>query len=304
MAAATSSSSHLGVDVAPHTPTLSSGRNHSRRSSDTDPMCQVRVLLITLFAILLSCKEQEVPVFDPSDSLVRFSSTFTNFSLIGNTESEPVFDIELVLAGTASENDRIVSCEVVDNDTNSAIVGQDFSVVEALVPSGSQSGFIRIKVKAFDEDEFAKKTTTIRIVPNETFKYVYSGMDVTYVTWSNEYVRPAGEDVYRSWWYYFCKGYSQNYHKILVEILGEDVQYSSQFNSARKHDDIIYRAPSWWYSASRTLYDTVKKHDQEHPDSPYMHSEDYEEYSSYDKAVGSGKKPDTIPTILSTLLVM
>ena len=44
IASATFSSSHRGVEVAPHTPTLSSGRNHSLRISLTAPMCQVRML--------------------------------------------------------------------------------------------------------------------------------------------------------------------------------------------------------------------------------------------------------------------
>ncbi len=262
------------------------------------------ILLTVALALAGSCREQDVAVYDPADSLVRFGSTMTSFSLIGNKDAEPVFDINLILAGTECDYDRPVAYEIIDTTFNTAVLGQDFTVEEAVVPAGSLSGHLRIKVKAFSEDEFAKQTTSFRILPNEHFKYIYSGLDVTYVTWSNQFVRPTGEDVFRSWWYFFSQGYSQNYHKILAEFLGEDIQYTSRFASARKNDDLIFKADSWWYASSRALYDMVKKHDQEHPDAPYMHSEDYEYYSSPYLPVGGGKKPDVIPTILSTLLVM
>ena len=262
------------------------------------------ILLTAVVALLGSCTEQDVAVFDPADSLVRFDSNQTSFSLIGNKEAEPVFKINLVLVGPACDYDRIVTYEIVDTTFNSAVAGQDFTVQQALVPAGSLSGYISIKVKAFSEDEFSKQTTTFRLLPNDNFKHIYAGGDITYVTWSNQFVRPTGEDVYRSWWYYFSQGYSQNYHKILAELFGEDIQYTSVYASARKNDDLIFRANSWWYAASRTLYETVKKHDQEHPEAPYMHSEDYEYYSSPYLPVGGGKKPETIPTILSTLLIM
>ena len=43
MALATSSSSHLGVDVAPHTPTLSSALNHSLLISATESIWYVQI---------------------------------------------------------------------------------------------------------------------------------------------------------------------------------------------------------------------------------------------------------------------
>jgi len=263
-----------------------------------------KFIYITAAALLAlcSCRQDEVATFDPDHSLVCFASKITNLSLIGVTEAEPVFDIAVTLVGPARDYDRKVTVEVVDTSFNTAVLNQDFWIEDAVVPAGSLSGTIRLKVKSFGEASM-QRTTTLKLIVNDDFKYIYNGLDITYVTWSNQYVRPSSY-VYWSWWYFFCRGYSQNLHKLMVEVLGEEVQYSSHSASARNDPAMNYHAPSWWYNANRTLHDAVKEHDKAHPEAPYMHSDDYEVYTSYEQTVGSGTKPETPPTILSTLLIL
>lgn len=268
--------------------------------------CKMNIKYFTpviLLALLCSCKQADIETYAVSDSLVHFKSLDSAFSLIGNTDENPVLTIDLTLVGPACDYDRKVSVEAYDNGSTNAVEGEDFWIEDALVPAGELSGSVKIRVKPIADGTFAKYTTGLRILPNEDFPYSYEDYNRTSFVWSNEYVRPTYL-VYYSWWYFFCKGYSQNLHRLLVDILGEEIENTSYASAARKDPDVSFKVVGWWYNASRTLYSAVRDHDRANPDSPYMHSDDYEVYASPSIAVGEGTKPDTIPTILSTLLVM
>ncbi len=258
---------------------------------------------ILLLALLCSCKQADIGTYSVSDSLVHFKSQESVFSLIGNTDENPVFTIDVTLVGPACDYDREISVEAFDNGSTNATEGVDFRIENAVVPAGELSGQIKVRVKPIEEGTYAKYTTGLKIVPNNYFPYSFENYDRTSLVWSNEYVRPTYL-VYYSWWYFFCKGYSQNLHKVIVEILGEEAEVSSFATSARNDPDVSFKANTWWYNASRTLYSAVKEHDKANPDSPYMHSDDYEVYAVPSTPVGEGKKPDTVPTILSTLIVI
>ena len=65
---------------------------------------------------------------------------------------------------------------------------------------------------------------------------------------------------------------------------------------------LIYKDPTWWSALNKRVRELVRDHDTAHPDAPYMHSEDYEDYPKADTPVGQGVKPSVIPTIYSTLI--
>ena len=121
------------------------------------------------------------------------------------------------------------------------------------------------------------------------------------IEWSEEYVRPE-LGVWRYWYLYFSHGYSRALHKLIVETFGEEIEhYTGSSGYVKTNPELTMKMPTWWYEASRTLYQAVKAYDAAHPDAPLMHSEDYQRYNGYNQAVGEGTVPDVIPTIFETL---
>jgi len=274
---------------------------------DANRKCNMRRLVSYLAAAIaallaLSCSEQEIPVYDASNASVFFASKTTEFSLKSVSETVTDLKISLDMFGPVCDYDRQIKVELADSSWNDAVEYVDFTLVEALVPAGEMKGRIVLRVQ--NPEDLTSKTTTLAIIPDAVFPYIVKDHDYTKVHWSKEYIRPSKDIVWQTWFLFFSQGYSRRYHQLLIEKFGEEIERSSYKSSALKDPDCVYHVNSWWYSANRELYDYVKEHDKANPDSPLMHSEDYELYSSYAVAVGSGIKPETPPTILSTLNVL
>lgn len=257
---------------------------------------------IAVALMALSCTEAEIPVYQVSDSAVYFSKKSTEFSLKGNTEAEPELVIPINLHGPACDYDRQISVAVADSTFNDAVLGKDFNIVSAVVPANELSGSIVLKVKALD-NEVTSHTVALVLEADESFPRTVKGGNYTKVHWSKEFVRPDNEYAWQSWFYFFSTGYSVAYHELLYNFFGPDIEISGYTNGAMRDPNSVYHVISWWYAASRDFYNFVKEHDAANPDTPYMHSKDYEVYQNYKQAVGDGTKPEVIPTVLSTLLV-
>lgn len=257
----------------------------------------IAAALLAIFC--LSCTQEDIPVYDVADSAVKFQHKSEQFSLRGETASKIDLKIKLDLFGPACDHDRKIKVEVVDSSYNNAVLGSDFEIVEAVVPAGELSGRIVLNVKMVSIDS-PTKITTLAIRPSEDFQYLASGADVCQVIWSDEYMRPSNQWAWQSWYYFFGPCYSKAYHKLLVEVLGDEIEHSGYSNGAKNDPDTDYRVLTWWYAQAGQFYEFVKAHDAAHPDDPYMHSDDFETYTSYLTPVGQGIKPDVIPTILST----
>ena len=107
----------------------------------------------------------------------------------------------------------------------------------------------------------------------------------------------------RSWYLYISTGYSKALHKILVEEYGDEIDFCvRQRSAATPENGLIYKDPTWWSALNKRVREIVRDHDLLHPDSPYMHSDDYEDYPNSSTPVGQGRKPAVIPTIYSTLV--
>lgn len=263
-----------------------------------------KVLCLSLcsLALLPACTELEIPVYQDKDSTLYFSTLVQEYSLKGYAEPEVEISVPLIMAGTVCDYDRPVAIELVDTTSNTATLGVDFSIEEAVVRSGESKGYIKLKVQNLDADVSAKRVM-LRIAQNEYFQRPYANNTYSDIVWTAEYARPSVETVWKSWFYFFSPSYSKAYHKLLVDYFGQDIEKSSYESKAIKDTTLIYRTQNWWYSASRDFYQFVKDHDQANPEQPYMHSSDYEKYSRYTLSVGQGDKADTPPTVLSTLLV-
>lgn len=248
-----------------------------------------------------ACKKDNVEAYGIGDSAVCFESQSATFSLRGMTEETAVIAVKTVLVGPVSDSDRKFEVRVVPEKVNTAVEGKDFRVLDAVVKAGALSGVVELEVNRLEED-MPMLTTSIEIVPGENFRAGYPAYMKSSVTWSDGYVRPV-YGVWRAWFTYFSKSYSRKYHEVVVAALGEEAErYVDRRTYAT--DELEYKLPTWWFSASRILRDYVQKYDKEHPDAPLMHSSDYEFYYSYDLGVGNGTRPENPPTILSTLTVL
>lgn len=261
------------------------------------------ILLPALAFCLASCEEVDIPVYKVEDSAVFFATRAVSYSLKGFTGAEKELEIPVSLIGPVCDYDREIKVAVVDTSFNTAAEGRDFTVVSAGVPAGALSGKVVLNVKNLAED-VDKLAVLLEIQPNDNFARKVSKSMTTQVVWSKEYVRPSDPLVWDSWFLFFSKSYSRNLHEIIVSLFGEEVEISSQKTGARKREDLIYRQPSWWYAASRELFEYVRDYDKAHPDAPLMHSSDYELYQNSSVPVGEGYTPDRIPTILETLLII
>ena len=250
--------------------------------------------------VLCSCAKDPIKAYDTGDSTVYFLSPTNVFSLIGKSGDEIELTIPVNLVGPVADYDREIALEIKDS---TAVQNVDFSIVSSKVAAGALSGSIVLRVKALPENVDGLYAR-FSIIPNDSFPEKFRKNTSSVVGWTASYARPR-EEVWRYWFLYFSNGYSKALHKIISEELGPDADtYTGSRKYATDFPELTFKLPTWWYSASRQLRDAVEAHDKANPDSPYMHSSDYEHYDDWSTPVGEGKKPDEIPTILETLNVM
>ena len=260
-----------------------------------------RAITISCAAALLlaGCAKSEIPVYKLEDSAVAFQQVTNNYSLRGMTEPERIINVAIQLIGPASEQARPIAIEI---EEVSAKQGVDFTVESCEVAAGALAGNLALKVKKFPEG-VTSRSINVTLLTNEYLKQGYKPYLTANITWTDSYERPM-EQVWRYWWLYLSKAYSRNYHKLLVEIYGDDIEKYCCSRSYAEQYDLIYKLPTWWFSTNHELTEIVRKHDLANPGDPYRHSSDYETYSGFTKPVGSGdglKEGDIPPTILETL---
>lgn len=270
-----------------------SRKNESKMKRTT---IKAMAAVCAIFGIFTSCRKDEVKPYDVKDCAVNFRAKTNSYSLKGMTEDTRDLVIPVDLVGPAVDYDREIALEIEDLE---GVRDRDFRLRSACIKAGELSGSIILNVNRLEEGQNALDCK-ISIVPNEYFRAGIPAYQQSVISWTELYARPA-QEVWRAWFLFFCKGYSQNLHKVIIEALGEEVEFYT--NSKPTEEGQIRKMPTWWYSASRELREYVKKHDQENPDSPLMHSEDYEYYGVYTAPVGAGRKPEKIPTILETLII-
>ena len=258
-------------------------------------------ILMLLSLLTLSCKVDDIDTYDMKDSAVVFKTRSVQFSMKGVTEEYASRTLNLDLVGQIADYDRRIDIRVQENSTNTAHEDTDFKIGEAVMKAGEYVASVEFSIHKLPEG-VENMNVTLEIVPNEYFRKGYPATSQILVSWSEEYVRPTHEAVWRWWYNFFCKGYSKNFHKLLVELFGPEIEtYTNTASAAREDETLEYKLPSWWYAANSKLLDYVRKYDAEHPDAPLMHSDDYEAYTGYQTPVGSGTKPERIPTIYETL---
>ena len=258
------------------------------------------VSLLLPLLLLFSCQEEQIHTYAPEDSAVQFHGLTNSFSFKGMTEEYRDVQIPVDLIGYCADYDR--EFKVVAEDST-AVLGRDFTITSSLIKAGEVRGNICLRVNHLPAG-VERQDVRLRIVPNEHFREGPPRYSVSDVSWSEEYVRP-NPYVWRGWYLFFSRGYSKEYHRLLVSYFGEEIEHVvNQKTPANEDATLVYKLPAWWYSATREFRSFVRQHDDAGLEPPYRHSEDYELYSSYTQAVGEGNKPETPPTILETLNVL
>ncbi|MBE6215088.1 MAG: DUF4843 domain-containing protein [Bacteroidales bacterium] len=250
----------------------------------------------------VSCKVDDIDTYSMENSAVVFQTEAVQFSMKGVTEEYTEKTLTLDLVGRIADYDRKIDLRVIADAANTAIQDVDFKIGEAVMKAGEYVAEVDFLIHKMPEG-VDNQNVTIEIVPNEHFRKGYPKTSKVYISWSEEYVRPSKSVVWKDWFDFFCRGYSRNYHKVLVEVFGEEIEtYTRSVASAREDETLTLKLNDWWYGAQSKLVDYVRKYDAAHPDAPLMHSDDYETYTTYKDPVGTGKRPERIPTIYETLL--
>ncbi len=266
-------------------------------------MARYYVFGLALVLTAVSCHTDDIKPYNLDDAAVVFSSTSTSFSLKGVTEDEVAFTIPITLIGPTTDYDRRIDVAIGRNSETNAVEGEDFEILKSQIDSGATSGVVNILVKNNLTIDVTRKQTVLTLTPNEYFREGYPSYMSSVVSWSEEYVRPK-QEVWRYWYTYFSKYYSRNYHELMVEVFGEEIEYATgSQNYASADTTLVYHLPTWWYAATRQFREYIGDYDATHSD-PLMHSSDCMYYSSYLVADGAGEVPDEIPTIYETIIVL
>lgn len=256
-------------------------------------------ILIACF-LAVACGKSEIPTYKMEDSAVCFYQVTNSFSLRGMTEPVRTISVPVTLIGQVAPYSRPISYTV---EEVSATAGTDYTVVSAEVPAGALQGAIVLSVSKLPDDVDSREIK-ITIKANDNLKEGYRAYLMAKVTWTASYERPK-EQVWRYWWLYISKSYSKNYHKILVDIFGDDIEiYTCSRKYVEEDPSLTYKITTWWMSANHDVVEYVRTHDLAHPDDPYRHSSDYESFKTYLLGVGMGEglaPGQTPPTILETL---
>ena len=265
-------------------------------------------MLLVVAAASAGCQDSDVKRYDIEDSAINFGymsttgkvvlSNISSFSLKGMTAEKDTLEIPMVLVGPIADYDRHITVKVAESESCNAVEGEDFRLLDAVLLAGEYHTVLPVEVKKLsrEKNEISLK---VEIVPNEWFRAGYPDYQQASILWSEKYVRPV-EKVFREWYFFFCKGYSEHEHELLVEYFGTDIELYTRYNDPT----LINRSIYFFNAASREFREWVKAHDDANPGDPYMHSDDYESYKSYTTPRGEGDKPDKIPTIYETLEII
>lgn len=255
--------------------------------------------ILTVAAVLtcLSCEKSEIQTFQVENCSVSFKGIENSFSLRGWTEDYKDLYIPVTMLGIPVDYDREITLEIRDSIATAA----DYQVLSSVVKAGELKADIVVRAKRLPDD-VEQKVIVMSIIPNDYFRAGLPAYQKAIVKWTNSYARPV-PDVWKNWYLYISTGYSKNLHKILVAEYGDEIDFCVRRKAeVTETNGLIYKDPTWWSAMNKRVREIVRDHDLTHPEDPYMHSEDYEDYPNSSTPVGQGKKPTVLPTIYSTLV--
>lgn len=248
---------------------------------------------IMVSGLFMACADEEVEFYSAENGALDFAVSRVEYSYAKDTEKgDRVLQVPVNVVGPAVDYDRKMSFRVVTDSCQNVSDG-DYSIADTcVVKAGELTANIDVQVHYTEDLADTSKLLTLQLLENEYFGIGLPASNMADVYWTDLLVRPHQASVWRAWWYFFGRTYSRNFHQVIVEALGEEVEtyyFWSVAGIADEHPEFVRMTnQAWWYAANRKLREYVANYDAAHPDAPLMHSDDAEYFSSYSLPVGSG----------------
>lgn len=239
-----------------------------------------------------SCSDEKVEFYNAKDCALNFSTKEVQYSYAKNLEkNDVVVQVPITVVGPTMDFDREVSFTVLRDSSRNVAEG-DYSIAPCVVKAGELSSRLDVTIKYSEELADTSKLLSLQLVENDYFGAGMKGNDMASVLWTDLLVRPHQTTIWRTWWFWFGRTYSRNFHELLITVFGDEVEITSYYavtSVIEEHPEFVRVAVlPYWYAANRKLRDYVEAYDKAHPDAPLMHSDDAQYYSSYALGVGQG----------------
>lgn len=164
--------------------------------------------------LLASCTKEEIMPFEAAPA-VNFATKSVEYSFLGNPESAYVQDVEVKILGNATDYDRQVKVEVI-NDSLTTATPEQYEILGGVVEADAFTGKLRVKLLNSEQLNTEKVSLHLRITDSEDFSVGNrESVDFT-VAWTNKVIVPSWS-YYR---YFFTAKASTAAYRAIVESTG------------------------------------------------------------------------------------
>ncbi len=216
---------------------------------------KIKILTTTLLALitlLFGCQKDDIMLFDTNDSGVVFpglgdSRIYTGYNSGDNiyyisesflsipmTEKRLIVDFPVRISGDSVNYNRVVGYEIIPDKTTAT--GDQYSIVEALIPAGESYGRIRFELERKEVLDSTTIKVGIRLKDSEDLKVGSNEYMTGVLSWSN--MLPMFTNTANYIRTYNCivltplaktsavnTYYSPNAHKAILDALGWPINY-------------------------------------------------------------------------------
>jgi hypothetical protein len=217
------------------------------------------IIIVMVGIVLQSCKKKDITGFSAAPA-VNFTSTSTVYSFLGNSQNEYIQEIEVKIMGNATNVDRTLTAQVVNDATTTATPDQ-YEVIGGVVKAGSFLGKLSVKVKNSAPLNAKEVYVKLKLIDGADLK-AGNKENITYVLgWTNKIVVPT------TWTYFniFFATKSTQVYRLIVQTTGitslTGAQYSAMGGEAAAT------------AAGTKFGDYVKQWNLDHPNDPLKHDD-------------------------------
>jgi|WetSurMetagenome_2_1015567.scaffolds.fasta_scaffold00696_10 hypothetical protein len=265
-------------------------------------------LMIVIAVIAISCQKDDINSFNDSYDAVRFPSNYLNlsetngydinydifrasYSFIADPfDSCKVYDLPVMLIGKKKSANRTIAYTIDNNKSNAP--ADSYEIMEAIIPSDSLSGYIRIKLRNLEILQDSTYELYINLKTSDSLAVGPYAYTHAVLQWNNEIPAPSSSQHIRTYNMLInssisfvstsLANYSPNALKAIVTALGWDdwdsyAIHSAKYNSAvygsykyLPRYSVIYGDGSYKsYALKFAAY--IKAYNESHPNSPLTH---------------------------------
>lgn len=169
------------------------------------------------------CKKQELTAFK-ADTGVNFSIKTVEYTFLGNPNNEHILEVPVKILGDTAGFDRSFKVEIV-NDTSTTAQPNEYSIVEGIVPAGSFTGKLRVKLLNSAKLSTSQVGIKLRITDGADLRAGNIESGECIIKWSNKVVVPA-------WTYFrffFTSVASTQAYRLIVQTTGLTTLTAAQY---------------------------------------------------------------------------